>query len=58
VTGKLFKASTKTTNSELQTYNRTRRPLGSDEFIKCAEKLLKRDNLMKRKLEPKPNEIN
>jgi len=34
VTGKLFKASTKTTNSELQTYNRTRRPLGSDEFIK------------------------
>jgi hypothetical protein len=34
---------------ELQTHNRTERPLGSDELIKQAEKLLKRDDLMKRK---------
>jgi hypothetical protein len=31
--------------------------LGSDEFIKQVEKLLKRDDLIKRKLELKVNEI-
>jgi hypothetical protein len=31
--------------------------LGSDEFIKQAEKLLKRDDLMKRKPRPKVTEI-
>jgi len=42
---------------ELQIHNRTERPLGCDEFIKQAEKLLKRDYLMKRKPKPKVNEI-
>jgi hypothetical protein len=43
--------------SELQTHNRTEKTLGSDEFIKQAEKLLKREGLMKRKHIPKVNEI-
>jgi hypothetical protein len=32
-------------------------PLGCDEFIKQAEKLLKRENLMKRKTGDKVNDI-
>jgi len=43
--------------SELQTYNGTGSPLGSDKFIKQAEKLLKRDDLMKIKTGSKVNEI-
>jgi hypothetical protein len=31
--------------------------LGSDKFIKQAEKLIKREDLMKRKPEPKVNDI-
>ena len=55
-TGKRFKASTKTAN-KWQTHNRTGSPLGSEEFIKQAEKLLKRDDLMKRKPRPKVKEV-
>ena len=42
---------------ELQTHNQTESPLGSDKFIKQAEKLLKRENLIKRKPVPKVNDI-
>ena len=42
---------------ELQTHNRTESPLGSEEFIKQAEILLKREDLIKRKSEPKVKEI-
>jgi hypothetical protein len=43
--------------SELQTHNRTERSMGSNEFIKQAEKLLNREDLMKTKTESKVKEI-
>ena len=50
-----LKQAQKQSISELQAHNRTGRPLGSDRFIKRAEKLLNRDDLMKKKPGPKVN---